>query len=100
MGERTAKLAVGAAVLTIVPLLAPCLRAREGEATLSGKVTDSSGAAIINAKVSVKNLATGQSTGAQTDDAGKRGQDYRDHPGHALRFQDRASDAVDIAGEE
>jgi len=54
----------------IVLLLAPCLRAQEGEATLSGKVTDSSGAAVAEAKVSVKNLATGQSTDIQTDAAG------------------------------
>jgi len=30
MRERMAKLAVGAGVLTIVPLLVPCLRAQEG----------------------------------------------------------------------
>lgn len=70
MRERTAKVAVGAVVLMIVSLLAPCLRAQEAEGTLSGKVTDSSGAAVANAKVSIKNLATDQSTEAQTDAAG------------------------------
>jgi hypothetical protein len=54
----------------IVLLLAPCLRAQESEATLSGKVTDSSGAAVANAKVSVRNGATSQSREAQTDTAG------------------------------
>lgn len=70
MRERTAKVAVGAVVLMIVSLLAPCLRAQEAEGMLSGKVTDSSGAAVANAKVSIKNLATDQSTEAQTDAAG------------------------------
>ena len=70
MRERTAKLAVWAAVLMIIFLLAPCLRAQGTEATLSGKVTDSLGAAVANARVSAKSLATGQSTEAQTDLAG------------------------------
>ena len=70
MRERTAKTAVGTAVLVIVSLLAPNLRAQEAEGTLSGKITDSSGAVVANAKVSVKNLATGQSAEAQTDATG------------------------------
>lgn len=70
MKGRTAKLALSAPVLMMVVLLAPCLRAQEAEGTLSGKVTDSSGAVVANAKVSVKNLATGQSTETQTDATG------------------------------
>src|SRR5437588_3568153 len=50
MRERTAKPAVWAAVLMIIFLLAPCLRAQGTEATLSGKVTDSLGAAVANAR--------------------------------------------------
>ena len=70
MRERTAKPVVGTAVLMIVALLAPCLRAQDVKTTLLGKVTDSSGAAVASARVSVKNLTTGQSTEAQTDAAG------------------------------
>lgn len=70
MRERAVTIAVGALVLMIVSLLAPCLRAQEAEGTLSGKVTDSSGAAVADAKVSVKNIATGQSVEAQTDATG------------------------------
>ena len=70
MTEKTAKLGVSAAFLVLTFLFAPCLRAQEAEATLLGKVTDSSGAAVANAKVSVKSLATGQSAKVQTDAAG------------------------------
>lgn len=70
MTKKTAKFAISAAFLLLIFLLAPCLRAQEAEATLLGKVTDSSGAAVANAKVSVKNLATGQSADVQTDAAG------------------------------
>ena len=70
MTEKTAKLALSAAFLTLIFLVTPCVRAQEAEATLSGKVTDSSGAAVATANVSVKNLATGQSGEVQTDAAG------------------------------
>lgn len=70
MRERRPGIVVGAVVLVIASLLAPCLQAQEEESTLSGKITDSSGAAVANAKVLVRNLATGQSVEAQTDAAG------------------------------
>ncbi|PYT78053.1 MAG: hypothetical protein DMG40_21390 [Acidobacteria bacterium] len=69
MRDRTANLA-SALVVMIVLLLAPCLRAQESEATLSGKVTDASGAIVANAKVSVKNPTTGQTMDVQTDATG------------------------------
>lgn len=69
MRERTARLAA-CAVLMIFSLPVPLLQAQQAEATLSGKVTDSSGAALPNAKVSVRNVETGQSAEVQTDGTG------------------------------
>lgn len=44
--------------------------AQIASATISGRVTDSSGAAVTGATVTIKNSATGESTQAQTDSAG------------------------------
>jgi len=49
------------------------MRAQDGNATLSGTVKDSSGKAVPNARISVKNLATAQSTNTQTDATGAYG---------------------------
>ena len=68
MNAKTAKLVVEAVlifVLTTIPL-----HAQEASATLTGTVTDSAGKVLPNAKVTVKNLSTGQATEAQTDSAG------------------------------
>jgi hypothetical protein len=51
-------------VLTHNPLHA------QSSASLTGTVTDSSGKALANAKVSAKNLATGQSSEAESDSTG------------------------------
>jgi hypothetical protein len=46
-------------------------QAQAGGATLSGTVTDTAGAAVANANLTIKNAAAGQSVEAQTDSAGK-----------------------------
>jgi len=59
-----------AGVVLIFVLTANPLRAQDAQATLSGTVTDSTGKVLPNAKISVKNLYTGQSTEAQADASG------------------------------
>jgi len=68
MNPKAVKLTAAAVmifVLTLHPLLG-----QDATATLSGTVTDSSGKGLANAKVSVKNSSTGQSTETKTDSAG------------------------------
>src|SRR5438874_10721480 len=57
----------GVGILTIILLVAPAVRAQVATATLSGTVTDPSGAVVPNAKVTIENLATGQLTETHTD---------------------------------
>ena len=57
-------------ILAVFAILSAGLSAQTTTATLSGKISDSGGAAIPSAKVSVKSVATGQTIETQTDATG------------------------------
>lgn len=61
---------VGVASVGVCLLFAGLLQAQAAPATVSGAITDASGNAIPNAKVSVENLSTGQLKQIQTDARG------------------------------
>jgi hypothetical protein len=73
MNPKAAKLVIGAGILLLSVALSAPSRAQGVAATLSGKIIDTSGIAVPNAKVSVKNLATGESVETQTDSGGLYG---------------------------
>lgn len=57
----------GVGILALILLIAPAVQAQVATATLSGTVTDPSGVVLANVKVTIENLATGQSTETHTD---------------------------------
>ena len=69
MNSTSAKLVF--AVVLILVLATHAVLAQDAAASLSGTITDSSGKAASNAKVSVKNLSTGESSETQTDSEGR-----------------------------
>jgi hypothetical protein len=68
--SNVAKFVFRAGILVLSFLFSVPLRAQIASAVLSGTVTDASDKAVVDAKISVKNVVTGQTTGAQTDLAG------------------------------
>jgi hypothetical protein len=71
MNVKTAKLGLGTGLLVFCALCSFPLRAQDSGASLSGTITDTAGADVPNAKISVKNVGTGLSVEVQTDAAGK-----------------------------
>jgi Carboxypeptidase regulatory-like domain len=67
---RAAKLAFGSVFLVIFFLIPAASRAQASGATVSGTVTGVSGKPVPGAKVSAKNLTTGQSKQTETNAAG------------------------------
>ncbi len=68
--SNRAKLVTGVGVVLVLLLLSDPLRAEDPQATLSGAVTDHTGRVLPDVKVSVKNLANGQSVETHTNSDG------------------------------
>ena len=70
MNLKAAKVGVALCLFILLFSISIPIRAQDSNASLSGSIISATGAGVPNAKVAVKNLATGQSTETQTDSAG------------------------------
>jgi hypothetical protein len=71
MEHRSTRLLLFVVIPHLCLVLASRAQAQTATATLSGVVTDTSAATVSNAKISVKNIATGQTVETQTDSSGR-----------------------------
>jgi len=70
MKAKVAKVVFGVGLVLVFVLDSAPLRAQAANTALSGTLTGASGKVVANAKVSVKNLSTGESVEIQTNSAG------------------------------
>jgi len=70
MSTKAAKFVFRIALVLGLVLSATLLPAQDVTSTLSGIITDSAGKAVPNAKISIKNAATGESSEGQVDSEG------------------------------
>lgn len=70
MNRKLVQCTVIAAFLMTCCFMPNALAAQTPSGAISGKVVDPSGAAVANARISVKNAATGQASEGQTDSTG------------------------------
>jgi carboxypeptidase family protein len=71
MSPCAAKRGIALSIFILLFFISSSIRAQDSSASLSGTIASATGAGIPNARVVVKNMATGQSAETQTDSAGR-----------------------------